>query len=36
VSAIEVVGPVPPGERPGRLLMLTACNPRFNNYQGSS
>lgn len=32
-DAVEVVGPVPPGESAGRLLTLTTCNPKFNNYQ---
>lgn len=30
---VAVVGPVPPGEHAGRLLTLTTCNPKFNNYQ---
>lgn len=32
-SAIEVVRPVPPGEAPGKLLTLTTCNPKLDNYQ---
>jgi sortase A len=32
-TAVEVVQPTPPGERAGRLLTLTTCNPKFNNYQ---
>lgn len=32
-SAVEVVNPAPPGERPGRLLTLTTCHPKFDNYQ---
>jgi sortase A len=32
-TAVEVVKPLPPGERAGRPLTLTTCNPKFNNYQ---
>jgi sortase A len=35
-TAVEVVAPVPdkPGQRPTqKLLTLTTCNPKFNNYQ---
>lgn len=32
-TALEVVGPVPPGEQAGRLLTLTTCNPKFFHYQ---
>jgi len=35
-TAVEVVAPVPdkPGQTPTqRLLTLTTCNPKFNNYQ---
>lgn len=32
-NAVEVVEPVPPGENAGRLLTLTTCNPKYNNYQ---
>jgi LPXTG-site transpeptidase (sortase) family protein len=35
-TAVEVVAPVPdkPGEKPTqKLLTLTTCNPKFNNYQ---
>ena len=32
-TQVEVVSPVPPGMSPGRLLTLTTCNPKFDNYQ---
>jgi sortase A len=33
-SAVEVVGPVPPGFTGlGFLLTLTTCNPKWDNYQ---
>jgi sortase A len=32
-TAIEVVTPVPPGESPGKLITLTTCNPKWDNYQ---
>jgi len=33
-SAVEVVGPVPPGEAPGgTYLTLTTCNPKWDNYE---
>jgi sortase A len=35
-TAVEVVAPVPdkPGQKPTqKLLTLTTCNPKFNNYQ---
>lgn len=32
-TAVEVVRPVPPGMKPGKLLTLTTCNPLFDNYQ---
>jgi len=33
-SQVEVVKPVPPGaSRGSRLLTLTTCNPKFDNYQ---
>lgn len=32
-EAVEVVRPVPPGEDRGRLLTLTTCNPKFDNYE---
>ncbi|MEV4413310.1 class E sortase [Catellatospora sp. NPDC049609] len=32
-SAVEVVRPVPPTMTAGKLLTLTTCNPKFDNYQ---
>jgi LPXTG-site transpeptidase (sortase) family protein len=32
-NQVEVVSPVPPGMPAGRLLTLTTCNPKFDNYQ---
>ncbi len=32
-TAVEVVQPVPPGQSPGKLITLTTCNPKFDNYQ---
>ncbi len=32
-TQVEVVSPVPPGQHAGKLLTLTTCNPRFDNYQ---
>jgi sortase A len=32
-TQVEVVQPVPPGMNPGKLITLTTCNPKFNNYQ---
>jgi len=32
-TQVEVVSPVPPGQRAGKLLTLTTCNPKFDNYQ---
>lgn len=32
-SAVEVVRPVPPTMSAGKLLTLTTCNPKFDNYQ---
>jgi sortase A len=32
-TAIEVVSPAPPGESAGKLITLTTCNPKFDNYQ---
>lgn len=32
-TAVEVVRPVPPTMSAGKLLTLTTCNPKFNNYQ---
>ncbi|HEX5741012.1 MAG TPA: class E sortase, partial [Pilimelia sp.] len=33
-SAVEVVDPVPPGFRSGqRLLTITTCNPKWDNYE---
>jgi sortase A len=32
-TQVEVVSARPPGQRPGRLLTLTTCNPKLDNYQ---
>lgn len=32
-TQVEVVQPVPPGLSPGKLITLTTCNPKFDNYQ---
>jgi LPXTG-site transpeptidase (sortase) family protein len=32
-TQVEVVQPVPPGMNPGKLITLTTCNPKYNNYQ---
>ncbi|WP_162908364.1 class E sortase, partial [Allorhizocola rhizosphaerae] len=32
-SAVEVVSATPPDLRPGKLLTLTTCNPKLDNYQ---
>jgi sortase A len=32
-TQVEVVQPVPPGMNPGKLITLTTCNPKFDNYQ---
>ncbi|HCT77795.1 MAG TPA: class E sortase [Micromonosporaceae bacterium] len=32
-TQVEVVQPVPPGQKAGKLLTLTTCNPKFDNYQ---
>jgi sortase A len=32
-TAVEVVSPKPPGIPAGKLLTLTTCNPKFDNYQ---
>jgi sortase A len=32
-SQIEVVSPNPPGVAAGKLLTLTTCNPKWDNYQ---
>ncbi|GIH05881.1 hypothetical protein Rhe02_39480 [Rhizocola hellebori] len=32
-NQVEVVQPVPPGQSAGKLITLTTCNPKFNNYQ---
>jgi LPXTG-site transpeptidase (sortase) family protein len=32
-SAVEVVSPRPPGESADKLLTLTTCNPKWDNYQ---
>ncbi|MDI1464207.1 class E sortase [Catellatospora sp. KI3] len=32
-TAVEVVRPTPPGLTSGKLITLTTCNPKFDNYQ---
>lgn len=32
-TQVEVVRPVPPGLEPGKLITLTTCNPKLDNYQ---
>ena len=32
-TQVEVVQPVPPGLTAGKLITLTTCNPKFNNYE---
>ena len=32
-TQVEVVSAKPPGMTPGRLITLTTCNPKWNNYQ---
>jgi LPXTG-site transpeptidase (sortase) family protein len=32
-TAVEVVRPVPPTMTAGKLITLTTCNPKFDNYQ---
>jgi sortase (surface protein transpeptidase) len=32
-TQVEVVRANPPGVTPGKLLTLTTCNPKFDNYQ---
>ena len=32
-TAVEVVSAVPPGQQAGKLITLTTCNPKFDNYQ---
>ncbi|WP_027342804.1 class E sortase [Hamadaea tsunoensis] len=32
-TQVEVVSPTPPGVEPGKLLTLTTCNPKWDNYQ---
>jgi sortase A len=33
-TAVEVVGPDPPGEEPGKpYLTITTCNPKWDNYE---
>lgn len=32
-TQVEVVSAVPPGQRKGKLLTLTTCNPKLDNYQ---
>lgn len=32
-TQVEVVSPDPPGVTPGKLLTLTTCNPKWDNYQ---
>jgi len=32
-TQVEVVQPVPPGLTAGKLITLTTCNPKFDNYQ---
>ncbi|MBV1853295.1 class E sortase [Catellatospora tritici] len=32
-TAVEVVRPTPPGLTAGKLITLTTCNPKFDNYQ---
>lgn len=32
-TQVEVVQPVPPEMSPGKLITLTTCNPKYDNYQ---
>jgi sortase A len=32
-TQVEVVQPVPPGMQAGKLITLTTCNPKYDNYQ---
>jgi sortase A len=32
-TQVEVVQPTPPGQTAGKLITLTTCNPKFDNYQ---
>jgi sortase A len=32
-TQVEVVAANPPGQTPGKLITLTTCNPKFDNYQ---